>query len=58
MVEEVGELSSLFLGGLGGEDVWVIGGDSIGVVSMSWMTTETVPVIGSLWVEEEGEVER
>ena len=54
----MGELSSSFLGGLGGVDIWVIGGDSIRVASMSWMTTETVPVIGLLWVEEEGEVER
>jgi len=55
-VEEVGELLLLFSDGLGWGDVWVIGGDSIGVVSTSWMTTERVG--GSSWFEEEGEGER
>ena len=54
----MGGSSLLFSGVFGEEEVWVIGGDSIGVVPSSWMTTETVPVIGSLLVGEEGEVER
>ena len=47
---------SLVVGGSGSEVDAVSGGDSIGVIPISWMTTERTG--GSLLFEEEGEEER